>query len=49
MEVVKKLELTNSRYRCSFCKTEFNSLGKMQDHMLKAHLLNLRNPQVSRQ
>jgi hypothetical protein len=49
MEGLKKLELTNSHYRCSLCKTEFKSLGKMQDHMLKAHLLNLKNLQVSRQ
>jgi hypothetical protein len=43
MEVLKNLELTDSNYRCSLCKTEFKSLGKMQDHMLKAHLLNLKN------
>jgi len=49
MKVLKKIELTNSTYRCSLCKTEFRSLGKMQDHMLKDHLINLRNPQVSLQ
>ena len=49
MKVLKKIELTNSMYRCSLCKIEFNSLGKMQDHMLKGHLINLRNPQVSLQ
>ena len=49
MEVLKKSDLTNSKYRCCLCKTEFKSLGKMQDHMLKDHLLNLKNPQVSRQ
>ena len=49
MKVLKKLELTSSKYRCSLCKTEFKSIGKMQDHMLKAHLLILRNPQASLQ
>lgn len=49
MKVLKKLELTNSKYGCSLCNTEFKSLGKMQDHILRAHLLNLRNPQASLQ
>lgn len=49
MKVLKKSELTNSMYRCSLCKVEFKSFGRMQDHMLKAHLLNVKNPEISLQ
>lgn len=47
MKGLKKSELLDSKYECSLCKVGFNSFGKMQEHMLKDHLLNLKNPQVS--
>lgn len=47
MKGLKKSELLNSKYKCSLCKFSFSSLGKMQEHMLKDHLLNLKNPQIS--
>lgn len=46
MRVLKRSELTNSIYRCSLCKAEFKSFGRMQHHMLKTHLLKLENPEV---
>ena len=47
MKVLKNSELSNLRYECSFCKVDFKSFGKMQEHMLKNHLLNVKNPQIS--
>lgn len=47
MKVLKRSELSTSKYECSLCKVHFKSFGKMQDHMLKDHLLNVKNPQIS--
>ena len=47
MKDLIKSELLNSKYECSLCKSGFKSFGKMQEHMLKDHLVNLKNPQFS--
>lgn len=47
MIVLKNYELSDLRYECSFCKVDFKSFGKVQEHMLRDHLLNLKNPQDS--
>lgn len=47
MSGLKNYESFISKYKCSLCKVGFKSFGKMQEHMLKDHLLNLKNPQVS--
>ncbi len=47
MKVLDNSELSNLRYECSLCKLGFKSLGKMQKHMLKDHLLSVKNPQIS--
>lgn len=44
MKLVKKSEL-DSMYKCSLCNIGHKSLGKMQEHMLKDHLLNVKDPQ----
>ena len=46
MKGLKNSELSNLRYECSFCKVDFKNFGKMQEHMLKDHLLNVKNPQI---
>ena len=48
MKLAKKtesLDLTHSVYECSLCKVDYKSFGKMQEHMLKDHLLNVNDPQ----
>lgn len=45
MELVNKSELLDSIYECSLCKVGYKSFGKMQEHILKDHLLNVKNPQ----
>ncbi len=47
MKVLKNSELFNLAYECSFCKVDFKSFGKMQEHMLRDHFLNVKNPQIS--
>lgn len=47
MKVLKNSELSKLRYERSFCKVDFKSFGKMQEHMLRDHLLNVKNPQIS--
>jgi len=47
MEVLKNSEFPNNNYRCSLCKLRFRSFGKMQEHMLKDHLLKAKNVQIS--
>lgn len=47
MKDLTKSELLNSGYECSICKFGFMSFGKMQEHILKDHLLNLKNPKIS--
>ncbi len=37
MKVLKNSELFNLAYECSFCKVDFKSFGKMQEHMLRDH------------
>ena len=43
MKLVEKSELLDSMYECSVGKVSYKSFGKMQEHMLKDHLLNVRN------
>lgn len=46
MKLAKKtesLDLIHSVYECSLCKVDYKSFGKMQEHMLKDHLLNVRS------
>lgn len=48
MKLAKKtesLDLIHSVYECSLCKVDYKSFGKMQEHMLKDHLLNVKDPQ----
>lgn len=45
MKLVNKPELLDSIYECSLCKVGYKSFGKMQEHILKDHLLNVKNPQ----
>jgi len=50
MKLVRKSEFLDSMYSmypCSLCKVGYKSFGKMQEHMLKDHLLNISNPQNS--
>ena len=47
MKDLTKSKLLNSKYECSLCNFVFKSFGKMQEHMLKDHLLNMKNPQIS--
>jgi hypothetical protein len=49
MKVLENSEMHNSRYECSLCNVSFKSFGKMQEHILKDHLLNVKNPQISLQ
>ena len=45
MKLAEKSESLDSIYECSLCKVGYKSFGKMQEHMLKDHLLNVKNPQ----
>jgi hypothetical protein len=47
MEVLKRSEPFIKNYQCSLCRLYFKSLGEMQKHMLKSHMLKLDNLQVS--
>lgn len=44
---LERPELSISNYECSLCKLDFKSFGKMQEHMLKDHLLNVKYPNFS--
>lgn len=47
MKLLKRPELSVSKYECSLCKLDFKSLGKMQQHTLRDHLLNVKHPNFS--
>ena len=47
MEVLKQSKSLIENYQCSLCRLYFKSLGEMQKHMLKSHMLKLNDLQVS--
>lgn len=47
MEVLKNSEFSENNYQCSLCQLRFKSFGKMQEHILKDHLLKFKNIQMS--
>jgi hypothetical protein len=49
MKALKGAEFLDSKYECSLCKVSFKSFGKMQEHLLRDHLLSIKDPQISLQ